>query len=111
MFIKVFIMRSVKLSCEPIIRDEIPSIRYAIAHILSEKYKLNQDSISELLGLTQAAVNKYLNDRCSKRIISHGISLKRNSSIIEIASISYKNKNTTELNRMIDMFASSDKVH
>jgi hypothetical protein len=56
-------------------------------------------------------VNKYLNDKCSKRIISHGISLKRNSSIIEIASISYKNKNTTELNRMIDLFASSDKVY
>ena len=107
MFIKVFIMQSPKSGCEPIIRDEIPSIRYALAHILYEKYKLNQDSISALLGLTQAAVNKYLNDKCSKKIISHGISLKKNNNIIEMGFILYKNRDTKELNRMIDIFASN----
>jgi len=43
----------------------LPIIRMELAKELSSKYKLKQERIATLLGVTQAAVSKYLNDKSS----------------------------------------------
>ena len=54
--------------CDRFIKTAIPAIRIAVAELLSTKYKMGQAEIAKRMGVTQAAVNKYLNGRYSDRI-------------------------------------------
>jgi predicted transcriptional regulator len=58
--------------CHEMIKISIPSIRYALARILYKNYNFSQKKISDSLGITQAAVSKYLSHNCSKAIIETG---------------------------------------
>lgn len=91
--------------CEPIVSVIIPSIRYALAHILYEKYTLKQAQVALTLGITQAAVNKYINERCSDKIKIIGKTLEQDPTVYKIAS-KIIHTNTDEVNQFIDTLAS-----
>ncbi|OGI15705.1 hypothetical protein A3K63_04740 [Candidatus Micrarchaeota archaeon RBG_16_49_10] len=50
------------LPCESIIKLFLPAIRAGVTKKLYRKHKMNQVEIAEKLGITQAAVSKYLSD-------------------------------------------------
>ena len=54
--------------CEVITKKFLPAVKASVSKELSEKYHFNQVEIAALLGLTQAAVSKYLSDEYSKPI-------------------------------------------
>jgi hypothetical protein len=56
------------LPCEIAIKYFIPALRASIAKILFEKYNLTQMEIALKLGVTQAAISKYLSGKYSKEI-------------------------------------------
>ena len=49
-----------KLTSEVVLKNFIPAIRVSIAKKLASQENFNQLEIAELLGITQAAVSKYL---------------------------------------------------
>ena len=57
-----------KLTNEIVLKNFIPAIRVSVAKELATNYNLNQFEIGELLGITQAAVSKYLSGSYSETI-------------------------------------------
>ncbi|MCD6127686.1 MAG: winged helix-turn-helix transcriptional regulator [Methanomicrobia archaeon] len=49
-----------KLPCEIIVKEVLPTIRSAVVFILYNEYKLTQTEIAEKMGITQASVNQYI---------------------------------------------------
>ncbi len=56
------------LKDEDVLKNFIPAIRVVVAKQLSTKHNFNQIDIASLLGITQAAVSKYLSGSYSYRI-------------------------------------------
>jgi predicted transcriptional regulator len=56
------------IPCEVAIKYFIPATRASIAKILANKYNFSQLEIALKLGITQAAVSKYLNGKYSNEI-------------------------------------------
>lgn len=56
------------IPCEITIKYFIPAIRAKIAKILANEYNLKQTKIALKLGVTQAAVSKYLSGKYSEEI-------------------------------------------
>ncbi len=54
--------------CEKITKLLLPAVKIMIIKNLSKKYNLNQPEIAKSLGLTQAAVSKYLSGKYSVKI-------------------------------------------
>ncbi len=54
--------------CETITKNFLPAIKIAVAKELSEKYNRTETDIAKSLGITQAAVSKYLTGAVSLRI-------------------------------------------
>jgi predicted transcriptional regulator len=54
--------------CETITKGFLPAIKIAIARELSGKYDLTEVQIAKNLGLTQAAVSKYLTGNVSQKL-------------------------------------------
>ncbi len=50
------------------IEELLPAIRASITKILIKKYKLKEERVAVMLGLTQAAISKYLNNDYSKKV-------------------------------------------
>jgi predicted transcriptional regulator len=50
---------NMRLPCEVAVKSVIPAIRSAIARELTQSYGLKQQTVAELLGITQTAVSKY----------------------------------------------------
>ncbi len=60
-----------KLYCEVVAKDILPSIRALLAKSLVEKHKLTQQEAAKKLGLTQGAIsqyNRYLRGNRAKQI-------------------------------------------
>ncbi|MFH0949065.1 MAG: transcriptional regulator [Candidatus Aenigmatarchaeota archaeon] len=49
-----------RLYCETVVQDVLPSLRAMLARELISEYKLSQNEVSKLLNVTQAAVSQYL---------------------------------------------------
>ena len=49
-----------RLYCETVVQDVLPSLRAMLARELITEYKLSQNEVSKLLNVTQAAVSQYL---------------------------------------------------
>jgi predicted transcriptional regulator len=49
-------------------KEVIPAARAALIAELKKKYNIKEEAISEYLGITQAAISKYLNGKYSARI-------------------------------------------
>jgi predicted transcriptional regulator len=56
------------IPCEVVIKYFIPAIRANTAKTLASKYNFSQLEIASKLGITQAAVSKYLNGKYSSEI-------------------------------------------
>jgi predicted transcriptional regulator len=92
-------------NCSDLMKLSIPAVRYALAKGLSERYGMDQSRIALSLGITQAAVNKYLSDKCSASISKLGKAAYASglvNSMLEPASVVA----TAKLNGMIDRTAS-----
>ena len=48
-----------KLYCEIVAKEILPSLRALVAKSLIEKYKLTQQDAAKRLGLTQGAISQY----------------------------------------------------
>jgi len=57
-----------KVFCENIFNDILPAVRAIVANNLINNYGLNQQEVSEKLGLTQPAVSQYQNGLRGKKI-------------------------------------------
>ncbi|MCL5427561.1 MAG: hypothetical protein M1321_00035 [Candidatus Marsarchaeota archaeon] len=51
-------------------KEIVPAVRYALIKALKEKYNKREGYIAESLGMTQAAISKYLNGKCSAKVIA-----------------------------------------
>ncbi len=67
--------------CETIIKRFLPAIRSSITKELFNKYDFNQEEIAKRLGVTQAAVSKYLSGKYAQNIKN----LEKNKKIKEIS--------------------------
>lgn len=56
------------LPCEKIIKYFIPAIRAGVTKELSKRFDFKQEEIALRLGITQAAVSKYLNGKYNQKI-------------------------------------------
>ncbi|MCL4381070.1 MAG: helix-turn-helix domain-containing protein [Candidatus Marsarchaeota archaeon] len=52
------------------IEELLPAVRASATKVMANRYGLKQEDVATLLGLTQAAVSKYLNDKYSEKIKS-----------------------------------------
>ena len=55
-----------KLPCEIIAKEILPSVRSIVAFILYNEYNLTQTEIAEKMGITQASVNQYIQETRGK---------------------------------------------
>lgn len=53
---------------EAMLKDFLPALRASSAKILAGRYETGQGRTAELLGITQAAVSKYVNGKYSARV-------------------------------------------
>ena len=49
-------------------KEIVPAARLFIASELKRRYNMKEQEIADLLGVAQAAVSKYLNDRYSEKV-------------------------------------------
>ena len=54
--------------CEVMVKQIIPAVRVKVTKQLYSKYHFNQEYIAEKLGITQAAVSKYLSGKYTQEI-------------------------------------------
>ncbi len=54
--------------CEVMARQIIPAVRVSVTKQLYNKHDLNQEEIATALGISQAAVSKYLSSRYTRDI-------------------------------------------
>lgn len=81
--------------CESLMKSILPAMRAAAIKELSEKYKLNQVEIAKRLGLTQAAVSKYLSGKYGRKIKEFEKNEKLQKLSREIASVVAKRDDET----------------
>ena len=96
-------VRGVELSSELVLKNFIPAVRVAVAKQLANRYNFNQVEIAKLLGITQAAVSKYLAGnyslaiklleqmprvkKISKQIVGKIVSKKRKEKVERICEV------------------------
>lgn len=56
------------LACEETVKRFLPAIRVGLSKKLKNEYKFNQVEIASILGITQAAVSKYLSGKYTEWI-------------------------------------------
>ncbi len=93
--------------CDSVIRQAIPAVRIAVAKLLKAKYKMGQAEIANRMGITQAAVNKYLNGRYSDKIKRIATGIKAEGFDKKIAAMIASGKKVSLVNENIDRAASS----
>ncbi len=50
------------IPCEIAVKSVIPAIRAYVAKELTQTYKMKQNDVAKLLGITQTAISKYVRD-------------------------------------------------
>lgn len=89
------------------IKAAIPAVRIAVARKLKDRYGMGQQEIAKRMGITQAAVNKYLNERYSNQIKKIVAIIEASGFDKRIAAMVASGKNTLMVNRNIDRAASA----
>ncbi len=89
------------------IRQSIPAVRIAVAKLLKSKYSMGQAEIAKRMGITQAAVNKYLNGKYSNRIKRTVTGIKAAGFDKKIARMVVSGKSISLVNESIDRIAAS----
>ncbi len=103
-------MKATVLNFEEKMKLSIPAARYALSIILKRDYSFNQTAIASSLGITQAAVNKYLNGRCSKEILTVGTTILKMPYAKTVAGKIARAKGAKARNGLIDRLASDRRV-
>jgi predicted transcriptional regulator len=49
-------------------KEVIPAVRLALIKEMREKYRIKESQISEYIGITQAAISKYLSGKYSEKV-------------------------------------------
>lgn len=95
-------------NCGDLMRLSIPAVRCALAHKLTSKYGMDQSQIASSMGISQAAVNKYLSGKCSIRISKLGDAVLSKGMISAAMIHAAASSETERLNRLIDQVASGE---
>lgn len=61
------------IPCEMAVKAIIPTVRAMVAKELSHSYRMRQDDIASVLGITQSAVSQYLNNIRGKALNIEGV--------------------------------------
>lgn len=93
--------------CDSMIRTTIPAVRIAVAKLLKSRYKMGQQEIAKRMGITQAAVSKYVNGNYSDKINRIVTRIKTGGSDKKIARMIISGKDATLVNERIDSEASA----
>ncbi len=91
------------MPCETATKYLLPALRACIANNLEKKYRLNQVAIASILGVSQAAISKYLagsDDKKIKRLIADK-KIKRRASIIAKSIVDKKVSNEEIIDVML----------
>ncbi len=91
--------------CEKIIKATLPSIKIAVANALA-KDNIKQDKIAASLGVSQAAVNKYIKGKYSATLKKIVAQIKDSPEIRELVHYVEAGKCTSDISKKIDVFAS-----
>jgi len=80
------------IPCEMAAKAIIPTVRAMVARELSQSYRMRQDDIADLLGITQSAVSQYLGNIRGKALDLEGVKevetvVKDLASILTMASL------------------------
>lgn len=78
-------------------KEIIPAARAALIIELKKKYDIKEEAISKYVGITQAAISKYLNGRYSSRI--KGIVEKLDKDIVASYAEKIASGNTAAMNK------------
>lgn len=73
------IMQRKLTSYENVMANFLPAFRFRAASIMANEYKINQQLSANLLGVTQASINKYLNGRVSDKVKLTGLRIDPDS--------------------------------
>ena len=66
-------MKVMIVPCEMSVKAIVPTIRAMVSKELSKSYKLKQDDIASLLGITQSAVSQYIGNLRGKALDLEGV--------------------------------------
>lgn len=91
--------------CEKIIKVTIPSIKIAVARMLARN-NVRQERIAAGLGISQAAVSKYIKGKYSRTIKSIVAQIDGSPEIEALARSVASGKSPAHISRGIDRFAS-----
>ncbi len=72
---------------EHMIKEFMPSLRASAARIMYNEKKIKQEDIAKFLGITQAAVSKYLSGRYSTTVKRFESGLNRNEVLLFVDRI------------------------
>ena len=82
-------------------KEIIPAVRYALIKTLKTKYNKREEEIARDLGMTQAAISKYLNGRLSDRV--RAFERKIDTAVIDSCAKDIKDGNSNTTNACICM--------
>jgi predicted transcriptional regulator len=91
--------------CEKIIKATLPSIKIAVAKALARD-NIKQERIAACLGISQAAVNKYIKGKYSATLKEIVTQIKDSPEIDELAHSVETGKGARYISKKIDLFAS-----
>ncbi len=88
----------------------IPSIRASVAEELYINHKFKQGEIASNLGIVQVAVSKYLNKKCSPRIIEIKDFINRNGLNDDIINAIISRSGKEEINKRIEELCTNSRL-
>ncbi|MEM3841165.1 MAG: hypothetical protein QXN59_00505 [Candidatus Micrarchaeaceae archaeon] len=97
-------------SYENVIANFFPALRFRAANIMAKEYGVNQQESAQILGVTQASINKYLSGKISYDVKATGNAID-NKAIHDFVDylLSGKERQAKEqLCRMCQMYKSFD---
>ena len=97
-------------SYENVMANFLPAFRFRAAGIMAKEYRINQQLSANLLGVTQASINKYLNGRVSDKVKRIGLHIDEDSvrAFIEDAESGKTRDAKREICRMCQSYRSFD---
>ena len=100
-----------RVLCEVVVKQLVPAVRVRVAKELYEKHDFNQQEIASKLGITQAAVSKYLTGKYTQEIKKLETSeIVRKISEEMVKTILDKNFRKHEFQKIICKYCKKDRV-
>jgi predicted transcriptional regulator len=93
--------------CEKAMRVTIPAVRIAVAKVLNKEHKMSGTEIGKKLGITQAAVSKYLSGDYSPKIVKLVSFVEKKKLHLGIVDLIVKNESEEKITNVLDKEASN----